>query len=167
MELSYVCTMCIFYFPNSVPLPTLTIITNGTQNAGARFEANCFVELPSSDLAPYTTVNYLDGAFNNISERLEETPDARVQLLPTRQYNATHLVRTIILDPLGRDHQGTYYCVVNITVPRAAPSAAVLRVVLEVFRKRSSDVCIIITYEHGEFEVASAYFYLCSKWHWR
>ena len=148
----YVLVMCIFYFPNSVLPSTVTIITNGTQNAGERFEANCFVELPSSDLAPYTTVDYLDSAVNNISERLEETPDERVQLLPTRQYNATHLVRTIILDPLGRDHQGAYFCVANISVPHAAPSAAALRVVLEVFRKRSSDVCISITYEHGDLK---------------
>ena len=131
--------MCIFYFPNSVLPPTVTITTNGTQNAGEHFEANCFVELPSSDLAPYTTVDYLDGAFNNISERLEETPDARIQLLPTRQYNATHLVRTIILDPLSRDHQGAYYCVGNITVPHAAPSVAVLPVFLEVFCKTLSN----------------------------
>ena len=131
--------MCIFCLLNSVPPPTVAITTNGTPNAGSRFEANCFAELPSSDLAPYTTIDYLDGAFNNLSEVLEETPDARVQLLPTRQYNATHLVRTIILDPLSHDHQGSYYCVANITVPHAAPSVAVLPVSLEVFCKTSLD----------------------------
>ena len=137
--------MCIFYFPNSVLPPTVTITTNGTQNAGERFEANCFVELPSSDLAPYTTVDYFDDVFNNISERLEETPDARIQLLPTRQYNATHLVRTIILDPLSRDHQSSvYYCVANITTPHTAPSVGGLRISFEVFCKRSSDVCITL-----------------------
>ena len=137
--------MCIFCLLNSVPLPTVTVTTNGTPNAGSRFEANCFAELPSSDLAPYTTVDYFDSAFNNLSERLEETPDERVQLLPTRQYNATHLVRTIILYPLSRDHQDSvYYCVANTTVPHAAPSVARLRVVLEVFRKKSSDVLLLL-----------------------
>ena len=131
--------MCVFYFSNSVLPPTVTITTNGTQNAGERFEANCFVELPSSDLAPYTTVDYFDDVFNNISEHLEETPDARIQLLPTRQYNATHLVRTIILDPLSRDHQGVYYCVANISVPHAAPSVEGLPVFLQVFCKTLSN----------------------------
>ncbi len=118
----------------------MTITTNGTPNAGSRFEANCFAELSSHDLAPYTTIDYFDGAFNNLSQLLEETPDARVQLLPTRQYNATHLVHTIILDPLSRDHQGFYYCVANTSAPYAAPSVAVLPIVLEVFCKTSSDI---------------------------
>ena len=135
--------MYIFCLLNSVPPPTVTVTTNGTPNAGSRFKVNCFAELLSSDLASYTTVDYFDSAFNNLSERLEETPDERVQLLPTRQYNATHLVRTIILYPLSRDHRSAvYYCVANTTVPHAAPSVARLPVVLEVFRKRSSDVCI-------------------------
>jgi hypothetical protein len=117
----------------------VTITTNGTPNAGTRFEVNCLAELSSHDLAPYTTIDYFDGAFNNLSQLLEETPDARVQLLPTRQYNATHLVRTIILDTLSRDHQGYYYCVANTSAPYTAPSAAVLPIVLEVFCKRPSD----------------------------
>ena len=132
-----VCTFCLI---NSVPPPTVTVTTNGTPNAGSRFEVDCFAELPSSDLAPYTTVDYFDDTFHNLSERLEETPDARIQLLPTRQYNATHLVRTIILDPLSRDHQSSvYYCVANITIPHRVPSVERLRIFFEVFCKRSSD----------------------------
>ena len=136
--------MCIFCLLNPVPPPTVTVTTNGTPNAGARFEANCFAELPSSGLAPYTTVDYFDGTFQNLSKRLEETPDARIQLLPTRQYNATHLVRTVILYPLSRDHQGSYSCVANITVPYATPSIGGLRIFFKVFCKRSSDTCIIL-----------------------
>lgn len=129
------------YFLNSVPSPILTITSNGTQYAGTRFEANCFAELPSSDLTPYTTIDYFDGAFINLSDQLEENPDERVQLLPTRQYNATHLVRTIIVDPLSPEHQGTYVCVATVTLPDLPSPVAhgVLETFLQVFSKRNSD----------------------------
>ena len=116
----------------------MIITTNGSQYAGTRFEADCFAELPSSDLAPYTTLDYLDGSSNYLSDRLEENPDERIQLLSTRQYNATHLVRTITVDPLSPEDQGTYYCVANISAPYVSSPVSVLSVFLEVYCKRPS-----------------------------
>ena len=148
MSYTYDDDIIILCFLNSVPPPLVTITTNGTQYAGTRFEANCFTELPSSNLAPYTTLDYLDSSFNYLSDRLEQNPDERIQLLPTRQYNATHLVRTITVDPLSPEDQGGYYCVANITAPYVSSSVSGLSVFLEVFCKRRSDTCYIVLCRH-------------------
>lgn len=113
----------------------MTITTNGMQYAGTCFEANCFAEFSSSELVSYTTLDYFDASFINLADRLEQNPDERIQLLPTRQYNATHLVRTITVNPLSPEDQGTYYCVANITAPYVSTLASVLPLFLEVFSK--------------------------------
>ena len=120
-------------FSSSAPIPNITLEVNGTQFVGTRLEANCFVELPSADLAPYITIDFLDSVFSNVSSQLELFPQERSQLLPTRRYNETHFVRTIIVDPLTIEDQNVYYCVANFSGPYLISLGAVQPVFLQVF----------------------------------
>lgn len=119
----------------TVPSPTLSVEVSGTQYVGSRLEVSCFLELPDPGLGPYVTIDYFDGVFNNLSSLLEENPQERIQLLPTQQHNATHFVRTIIVDRLEFADQDTYYCVGNFSGPYVLSSAAIQERFVQVFRK--------------------------------
>ena len=121
-------------------MPTIFLSSVGSQEEGSRFVASCAVYLPSPELANYTFIEWRD-AFGNL---IQDQPrfkrgaavEYRVQVLPIRQINDTHIVRDIVVDPLQAIDQGVYTCQAYfagqfLTSPNA--SAATF---LEVFGKK-------------------------------
>lgn len=122
------------------PMPTILISSIGSQEEGSRYEASCAVYLPSPELANYTFIEWTDAFGNPIPDqprfRRGAAIEYRVQVLPIRQLNDTHIVRDIVVDPLQVADEGLYICQAYfagqfLTSPNVSATAF-----LEVFGKK-------------------------------
>ena len=98
---------------STAPLPTIFVSSIGSQEEGSLFQASCTVYLPSPELANYTIIEWLDAFGNSIPNQprfRRGTVEYRVQVLPIRQINDTHIVRDIVVDPLQATDEGFYSC---------------------------------------------------------
>ena len=60
----------------------------------------------------------------------------RIQVLPTTQFNETHLVRQVVVDPLQASDEGYYYCQAYFVGEFVNSTSAREIVFLDVFGKR-------------------------------
>ena len=93
----------------------MSVEINGSRFVNTRLDVHCFVELLDPFLVDYIMIDFFDGSFFNISAILEDVPPelARLRLSPIRQYNETHVVRTITAMPLLEEDQDNYFCNVD------------------------------------------------------
>ena len=113
----------------------------GSQEVGSRFEGYCFVYLPSPDLVNFTVIEWFDGLGNVISDQSRSKRQdlgSRIRVLPIFQLNDTHLVRTVVVDPLLASDEGYYSCQANFTGDFVTSPPAQELVFLDVLGKRES-----------------------------
>ena len=126
-------------FSYTAPAPTIFISSTGSQEEGSRFEASCAVYLPSPELSNYTIIEWTDAFGNLISNQprfRRGTIDYRVQVLPVRQINDTHIARDIVVDPLQPIDQGLYICQAYFAGPFLTSPSMSVTTFLEVFGKK-------------------------------
>ena len=102
----------------------------GSQQVGSQYEGYCFVDLPSPELANYTTIQWLDTFGNPVTAQ-----SGRLRVDQTSQLNETHLVRGIIIESLRPSDEGYYYCVANFSGPFVVSQPANRLVYVDVFSK--------------------------------
>ena len=111
--------MCHQFSPIAAPQPDISVLSTGSQEVGSHFEGHCFVYLPSPDLVNFTVIQWFDSSRNVIigdqPRFRRQVLDNRVRVLPIQKINDTHLVRTVVVDPLLPSDQGYYYCQTNFT----------------------------------------------------
>ena len=113
---------------SAVPQPEISLLSTGSQEVGSRFDGHCFVNLPSAELANLTIIEWLDSLGRVISS---DSP--RVRVPPIGQVNETHLVRSVVLDPLETTDEGYYYCRATFMGEFITTSVAQETVYLDVF----------------------------------
>ena len=95
--------------------------------------------LPSPELANFTVIEWLDSFGNTISEQprfRRQAAENRIQVFPTTQFNGTHLVRQVVVDPLQASDEGYYYCQAYYIGEFVNSTFARETVFLDVFGKR-------------------------------
>ena len=123
----------------AAPQPDISLLSTGSQEVGSRFEGYCFVYLPSPELANFTVIEWLDSFGNVISDQprfRRQALEYRIQVFPTTQFNETHLVRRVVVDPLQASDEGYYYCQAYFVGEFVNSTFAQEIVFLDVFGKR-------------------------------
>ena len=130
---------------STAPAPIISLSSNGSQEVGSQFIGYCFVYLPSPELANLTVINWLDGLGNFIPDQFrfkrQEEPQYRVQQLPVTQFNETHVVRQIVLDPLQAVDEGYYFCQAYFSGEFVASNITQQIIFLDVFGKLVLLIC--------------------------
>ena len=90
----------------AAPFPTVTVNTSANTTEGSPFTASCLVNITSSDLLRYVSVEW-------ISNQVIDEPD-RLSIQPLRIINETHVILDAVFSSLFLSDTGTYTCVATI-----------------------------------------------------
>ena len=119
-------------FHLTAPQPEISVLFTGSREMGSHFEGHCFISLPSPDLAEFAVIEWAVGLGSHTSDQHREAAEYRVQVGPIQRINDTHLLRTLVVDPLLFSDEGYYYCLANFSGDFVTSSASYKAAFLDV-----------------------------------
>lgn len=133
----------------TAPQPEISIISFGSQEVGSQYVSYCVVDLPSPDLANFTTIQWIDNLGNLVTAQ-----SGGLRVTPTTQLNETQFARALVIESLQLLDEGIYICVANFSGEFVVSQPAVRQVYVNVFSKcKCTVLCVYMPVDNNGAKV--------------